>query len=66
MKVKSVKKIIIGIGVILCATVINIQAAEYKHEVKAKKISFAWSVEGDKLAVKLAACESHRLVLFFM
>ncbi len=32
-----------------------LQAAEYDHEVKDKNISFAWKVEGDKLAVKLSA-----------
>lgn len=52
---KNLQKMIVGISVILCATVTNIQAAEYDHEVKDKKITFAWKVEGDKLAVKLTA-----------
>lgn len=30
-------------------------AGDYAHEVTAKKISFAWKVNGDKLEVKLAA-----------
>ncbi len=55
MQVRNVQKMILGIGVILCATVINLQAVEYAHEVKDKKIAFAWSVEGDTLAVKLTA-----------
>ena len=55
MQVRNILKMIVGIGVLLCATVINIQAAEYAHEVKDKKISFAWNVEGDKLAVRLTA-----------
>lgn len=55
MKVTNIQKMLIGISVILCATVANIQAAEYDHEVKDKKITFAWKVEGDKLAVKLTA-----------
>lgn len=42
-------------GVILCATVTNIQAAEYDHEVQDKKISFAWKVNGETLAVKMTA-----------
>jgi hypothetical protein len=55
MKVINLQKIIVGISVMLCATVADIQAAEYDHEVKDNKISFAWKVEGDTLAVKLAA-----------
>ena len=30
-------------------------AADYAHQVEAKKMSFAWTVDGDRLAVKLAA-----------
>ena len=30
-------------------------AGEYAHEVQAKKMSFAWTVNGDKLQVKLSA-----------
>jgi len=52
---KNVQKMIVGMSVILCATVTNIQAAEYDHEVKDKKISFAWKVDGQTLAVKLIA-----------
>jgi hypothetical protein len=55
MKVINLQKMIVGISVILCTTVTNIYAAEYDHEAKDKKISFAWKVEGDTLAVKLAA-----------
>ena len=32
-----------------------LEAADYAHEVKAKKMSFAWSVNGDRLDVKLSA-----------
>ena len=42
-------------SLIFFATVMNSQAAEYDHEVKDKKIDFAWKVDGDKLAVKLTA-----------
>jgi hypothetical protein len=31
------------------------QAADYAHQVQAKKMSFAWTVNGDKLDVKLTA-----------
>lgn len=55
MNFSNLQKIIFGIGVTLFATVVNIQAAEYAHEVQDKKIAFAWNVEGDKLAVKLSA-----------
>lgn len=55
MKVRNIQKMIIGIGVLLCVTVMNTQAAEYTHEVKSKKIAFAWKVDGDTLAVKLTA-----------
>lgn len=54
-KTSIVQKIIIGFGITLLATVANVQAGEYAHEVKDKKIAFAWNVEGDKLAVKLTA-----------
>lgn len=52
---KSMMKAIMGIGLIMCGTITTVQAAQYDHEVKDKKISFAWKVDGDKLAVKLAA-----------
>lgn len=55
MKVRNIQRIIVGIGMMLCVTVVNIQAAEYTHEVKSKKIAFAWKVDGNKLAVKLTA-----------
>ncbi|GAB6191639.1 DOMON domain-containing protein [Desulfocastanea catecholica] len=55
MKIKSVHKMILSMSVIFCATVMNIQAAEYDHEVQDKKISFAWKVVGETLAVKMAA-----------
>ena len=55
MKVRNLQKMIVGISVILCATVSNLQAAEYDHEVQDKKINFAWKIDGDKLAVKLTA-----------
>lgn len=50
-------------GIIALATVCALpllspsasRAADYAHEVKAKKMSFAWTVNGDKLAVKLSA-----------
>lgn len=55
MKNKKFQSVIVGMSLILFASVINLQAAEYDHEVKDKKIAFSWKVEGDKLAVKLTA-----------
>ena len=58
MNVKNFQRMIIGISLMLCATVTIVHATEYKHEVTDKKISFAWAIEGDKgdkLAVKIAA-----------
>lgn len=46
---------IAGISLVLCATVTNIQAGDYDHTVQDKKISFAWKVSGETLAVKLTA-----------
>lgn len=55
MKTRNFRTIIIGISLMLCATMTNAGAAEYEHEVKDKKMSFAWTVDGDNLAVKLVA-----------
>ena len=52
---KKIVKALFGVGLLLCGTVTTLQAAQYDHEVKDKKISFAWKVDGDKLAVKLTA-----------
>lgn len=55
MKTKNFHGTIIGICLILCASVSIACATDYTHEVKDKKISFAWTVDGDNLAVKLVA-----------
>ncbi len=52
---KSAIKAIVGVSLLLCGAVATLQAGQYDYEVKDKKISFAWKVDGDKLAVKLAA-----------
>jgi len=49
------KVVVIGMIVMFLATVASLQASEYDHEVQAKKITFAWKIEGDNLAVKLSA-----------
>jgi len=55
MKIGSFQKFVVGMVFLLFATAGSLQAAEYDHEVKAQNITFAWKVEGDKLAVKLSA-----------
>ena len=55
MKTKNFHGTIIGICLLLCASVTIACAADYKHELKDKKMSFAWTVDGDNLAVKLVA-----------
>lgn len=55
MKVRNLQQMFIGIGLMLCATVSIAGATEYKHEMTDKKMSFAWTVDGDNLAVKLTA-----------
>ncbi len=52
---KNIQKIFAGVGLILLGSLVNVQAAQYDHEVKDKKITFAWKVDGDRLAVKLSA-----------
>lgn len=55
MKTSIFQKMVVVVGVIFMAAVANVQAAEYDHEIEDKDISFAWKVEGDTLAVKMAA-----------
>lgn len=52
---KNIQTVIAGIGLIMLGSLTNAQAAQYDHEVQDKKITFAWKVDGDKLAVKLSA-----------
>lgn len=43
------------ICVLLMAVTSSVYATEYDHEVKVKKMSFSWKVDGDNLAVKISA-----------
>lgn len=52
---KNIAKALFGMGLLLFGAVTTLQAGQYDHEVKDKKISFAWKVDGDRLAVKLSA-----------
>lgn len=55
MNMRNIKAVIGGVGLMLFGVVANIQAAQYDHEIQDKKISFAWKVDGDNLAVKVSA-----------
>lgn len=55
MKKNTAGKVIAAIGLMLLGSVASLQAAEYDHEIKDNKISFAWKVDGATLAVKMAA-----------
>lgn len=55
MLIKNLPSVIAGAGLILLGSLTNAQAVQYDHEVQDKKITFAWKVDGDKLAVKLTA-----------
>lgn len=55
MFMKNIQTVVAGIGLILLGSLTNAQAAQYDHEVQDKKITFAWKVDGDNLAIKLSA-----------
>ncbi|MBW1636021.1 MAG: DOMON domain-containing protein [Deltaproteobacteria bacterium] len=51
---------LLNLSVIICLVLLTgaatgVYGGEYEHEVKAKKISFSWTVAGDTLAVKISA-----------
>lgn len=52
---KIITKAFVGACLLLCGMATTGAAGQYDHEVKDKKISFAWKVDGDRLAVKMAA-----------
>jgi len=55
MKVKSVFILLAGVCIFSIGSGSALFAADYDNEVQAKKISFAWKVDGDTLAVKMSA-----------
>lgn len=55
MKVRNLQRVLIGMSLMLCASLSIAGATEYTHELKDKKMSFAWTIEGENLAVKLVA-----------
>ncbi len=55
MNSKSIASFICAFCFLLTVTVSGVYAADYDHEVKAKKIIFSWKIDGDALAVKISA-----------
>ena len=55
MKTTRIIGIIAGMCLVLFFTSTIVGATEYQHELKDKKMSFSWTVDGEKLAVKLVA-----------
>jgi hypothetical protein len=47
--------VVVGVSIWLVSTVCISGAADYAHELTDKKMSFAWTVNGDSLAVKVSA-----------
>ena len=54
MRVRTIC-ILLGLYVLSITAASGVFAADYSHEVKAKKMSFSWKIDGDKLAVKMSA-----------
>lgn len=55
MKIATMKGGLVGVGLMVMAWSNVVCGAQYDHEIKDQKMTFAWKVDGDKLAVKLAA-----------
>lgn len=55
MKYKKMISLPCVFCLMLTVAVSGVYAADYEHEVKAKKTTFAWKVDGDTLAVKISA-----------
>lgn len=52
---KKLVATIVGAGIMFGCSVAAVMAADYAHEVKSKNMTFSWSLDGDNLAVKMAA-----------
>ncbi len=55
MSISKNALVLMGLFFTLALAASSVNAVEYDHEVQEKKISFAWKVAGDNLAVKLSA-----------
>jgi len=55
MNMATMKMGLVGMAMVVLASPTWVCGAQYDHEIKDQKITFAWKVDGDKLAVKLTA-----------
>ncbi len=55
MKTGKIINIVAVVCVLFMAVTSSVYGTDYDHEVKAKKMTFSWQVDGDTLAVKLSA-----------
>lgn len=55
MKGKSMAVVFAAVSALSLFNASLASAGDYTHEVQAKKMSFAWKINGDKLEVKLSA-----------
>lgn len=55
MGIKGMGSALLGMGLLLLVPFQGQAAGKYDHEIKDQKMTFAWKVDGDKLAVKLTA-----------
>ncbi len=55
MRIKRITSLLAGICVLLLSSVSGVYGAAYDHEIKAKKMTFNWKIDGDTLAVKVSA-----------
>ena len=55
MKSKRIINLFCIFSILLAAIVSGVSAEDYVHEVKAKKMTFSWKIDGDTLAAKISA-----------
>ena len=55
MKSKRIINLFCIFSILLGPIVSGVSAADYEYEVKAKKMTFAWKIDGDMLAAKISA-----------
>ncbi len=55
MGIKGMGSALLGVGLLLLVPFQGGAAGTYDHEIKEQKMTFAWKVDGDKLAVKVSA-----------
>lgn len=55
MGIKGMGSALLGMGLLMLVPLQGAAAGKYDHEIKDQKMTFAWKVDGDTLAVKLTA-----------